>query len=78
MNIMVFRAVKPCYDYDFLAIPQRQYIIFQDCEMEIEISKEGKRNFKGDDILLIENIDEKVHKTRNLVDIERSLVFRTI
>ena len=46
--------------------------------MEIEISKEGKRNFKGDDILLMENIEEKVHKTRNLVDVERSLVFRTI
>lgn len=73
---MVFRAVKPCYD--FLNTPQRQYIILQDGEMEIETSKEGKRNFKGGDILLMEDIEEKVHKTRNLVDIERSLVFRTI
>lgn len=75
---IIFRTVKPSYDYDFHNAPQRQYIILQDGEIEIETSKGEKRNFKGGDILLMEDTEGKGHKTRNLVDIERRSVFITL
>lgn len=65
---MFFRTVKPSYDYDFHNAPAKQYIILLDGKIEIETSKGEKRNFKGGDILLMEDTDGKGHKTRNLVD----------
>ena len=75
---IIFRTVKPSYDYDFHNAPQKQYIILLDGEIEIETSKGEKRNFKGGDILLMEDTEGKGHKTRNLVDIERRSVFITL
>lgn len=75
---MIFRTVKPSYDYDFHNAPAKQYIILLDGEIEIETSKGEKRNFKGGDVLLLEDTEGKGHKTRNLVDIERRSIFITI
>jgi hypothetical protein len=72
---LVFRKVKPSYDYDFHNAPQRQYIILLDGKIEIETSLGDKRIFKGGDILLAEDTEGKGHKTRNLENMERKSVF---
>lgn len=74
---IIFRTVKPEYDYDFHNAPQKQYIILLDGEIEIETSLGEKRTFKGGEILLVEDTDGKGHKTRNLQNIERRSVFIT-
>ena len=75
---IIFRRVKPSYDYDFHNAPQRQYIILLDGEIEIETSLGEKRIFRGGDILLMEDTEGKGHKTRNLQNIERRSVFITL
>lgn len=72
---VVFRKVKPSYDYDFHNAPQKQFIILLDGEIEIETSLGEKRTFKGGDILLMEDTQGKGHKTRNLQNIERNSIF---
>lgn len=74
---LIFRKVKPDYDYDFHTAPQKQYIILLDGEIEIETSLGDKRTFKGGDILLMEDTQGKGHKTRNLQNIERKSIFIT-
>ncbi len=75
---MVFRKVKPDYDYDFHNAPQKQYIILLDGEIEIETSLGEKRTFKGGDILLMDDTEGKGHKTRNVQNIERRSIFITL
>ncbi|HRE51949.1 MAG TPA: hypothetical protein PK339_11035 [Flavitalea sp.] len=75
---VIFRKVKPAYDYDFHHAPQRQYIILLDGEIEIETSLGEKRIFKGGDILLVEDTQGKGHKTRNLQNTERKSIFITL
>jgi hypothetical protein len=72
---VMFRKVKPTYDYDFHTAPQRQFIILLDGEIEIETSLGEKRTFKGGNILLMEDTEGKGHKTRNLQNVERKSVF---
>lgn len=75
---IIFRKVKPDYDYDFHHPPQKQYILLLDGEIEIETSLGEKRTFKGGDILLLEDTWGKGHKTRNLQNVERKSVFITL
>ena len=75
---MIFRKVKPDYDYDFHNAPQKQYILLLDGEIEIETSLGEKRMFKGGDILLLEDTQGKGHKTRNIQNMERRSIFITI
>jgi hypothetical protein len=72
---LVFRTVKPGYDYDFHNAPQRQFIFLLDGEIEIETSLGEKRIFKGGDVLLAEDTEGKGHKTRNLQNAERRSAF---
>lgn len=75
---VLFRKVLPSYDYDFHTAPAKQYIILLDGEIEIETSLGEKRSFKGGDILLLEDITGKGHKTRNLLPMVRSSIFITL
>lgn len=75
---IVFREVKPGYDYDFHTAPQRQFIILLDGEIEIETSLGAKRIFKGGEILLMEDTEGKGHKTKNLLPVKRKSVFITL
>lgn len=75
---VIFRKVKPGYDYDFHNAPQKQYVILLDGEIEIETSLGEKRTFKGGDILLVEDTKGKGHKSRNLLNMERKSVFITL
>ena len=75
---IIFRKVKPDYNYDFHNAPQKQYIILLDGEIEIETSLGEKRTFKGGEILLVEDTRGKGHKTRNLQNMERKSIFITL
>lgn len=75
---LIFRTVKPDYDFDFHNTPQKQYIILLDGEIEIETSLVVKRTFKEGDILLMEDTEGKGHKTRNIDNIERRSIFITL
>jgi hypothetical protein len=75
---IVFREVEPAYDWDFHPAPQQQYIVLLDGEIEIETSLHDKRIFKGGDILLVEDVSGKGHKTKNLKAIKRKSIFITL
>lgn len=75
---LIFREVAPSYDWDFHTAPQRQYIILLDSEIEIETSLGEKRNFKAGEILLMEDIKGKGHKTKNILPMPRKSLFITL
>lgn len=75
---IIFRKVLPSYDYDFHYAPARQYIILLDGAIEIETSLGEKRQFKASNILLVEDITGKGHRTRNLLPAVRSSIFVTL
>ncbi len=70
-----FRKVSADYDYDFHCAPQRQYIVLLDGGIEIENSLGGIRQFETGEILLVEDITGKGHKTKNLEKKERTSLF---
>lgn len=72
---IVFRKVKADYDFDFHTAPNRQYIILQDGEIEIETSLGAIRKFQQGDLLLVEDTFGKGHKTRNIKKAIRSSIF---
>lgn len=72
---MQFRKVSADYDYDFHHAPQKQYIILLDGGVEIETSLGEIRQFQTREILLVEDISGKGHKTKNLEKKERTSVF---
>ncbi|MBP2616681.1 hypothetical protein [Chryseobacterium jejuense] len=61
-----FREVSADYDYDFHCAPQKQYIVLLDGGVEIETSLGEKRKFQTGEILLVEDVNGKGHKTKNL------------
>ncbi len=72
---IMFREVVPTYDYDFHNAPQKQYIILLDGEIEIETSLGEKRKFAGGEVLLMEDISGKGHRTRNITPQKRKSIF---
>lgn len=73
---IIFRKVKPSYDYDYHTAPQKQYVLLLDGEIETSLGE--KRIFKGGEILLLEDTQGKGHKTRNIQNIERKSIFITL
>jgi hypothetical protein len=78
VDSMIFREVESSCDWDFHPAPQRQYIVLLDGEIEIETSLHEKRVFKGGDVLLMEDITGKGHKTKNLKTAKRKSIFITL
>src|SRR5690625_3516739 len=72
---VTFRGETPGYDYDFHTAPDRQFIILLDGETEIEAPPGEKRRFGAGEILLMEDVTGKGHKTRNLQKIRRKSIF---
>ncbi|CEJ68705.1 cupin domain-containing protein [Chryseobacterium oranimense] len=72
---MQFRKVSAEYDYDFHHAPQRQYIVLLDGGVEIQTSLGEIRQFQTGEILLVEDISGKGHKTKNLEKKERTSIF---
>lgn len=75
---VIFREVLPTYDWDFHPAPQRQYIVLLDGEIEIETSLGDKRTFRQGEIVLVEDITGKGHKTKNVMPMERKSLFITL
>lgn len=75
---IIFRKVKPDYDFDFHQAPARQYIILQEGAIEIETSLGEKRIFEPGNVLLVEDTSGKGHRTRNLKKAVRSSIFVTL
>jgi hypothetical protein len=70
-----FRKVSADYDYDFHCAPQKQYIVLLNGGVEIETSLGEKRKFQTGEIILVEDITGKGHKTKNLEPKERQSLF---
>lgn len=70
-----FRENGPDYNWDFHTAPDRQFIILLDGEIEITTSLGEVRNFKGGDIILVEDIKGKGHKTKNIKSQLRRSIF---
>lgn len=75
---IIFREVEPSCDYDFHTAPQKQYIILLDGVIQIETSLGDTRILKSGDILLVEDVSGKGHRTKNLEQKKRRSVFITI
>lgn len=75
---LIFRKVIEQYDYAFHNAPARQYIALMDGEIEIETSTGEIRTFKGGDVLLVEDVTGKGHRSRNLKEVVRSALFITL
>src|SRR5690606_23348104 len=75
VSSLQLRKVSPDYDYDFHRAPQRQYIVLLDGGVEIETSLGEKRKFTTGEILLVEDVTGKGHKTKNLEKKERTSLF---
>lgn len=75
VNELFFRENEPNYDWDFHTAPAQQFIVLLDGEIEIETSLGDKRRFKGGDILLVEDVTGKGHRTRNIMQTTRRSLF---
>src|SRR5690606_543113 len=61
---VIFRENDPTYDYDWHCAPQRQFIVLLDGAIDLEVSDGEKRSFRGGDILLVEDMAGRGHRTR--------------
>jgi len=75
---IIFRENDGDYDYDWHRAPQRQYIVLLDGEIELETSDGEKRRFGGGDILLVEDVSGRGHRTRTVNNEPRRSVFVTL
>jgi hypothetical protein len=78
VNNIIFRETDADYDYDWHCAPQRQYIVLLDGEIELETSDGEKRRFRGGDILLVEDVSGRGHRTRTVNNSPRRSVFVTL
>ncbi len=78
VSSIIFREVKPDYDYDFHNAPRKQYLILIDGAIEIETTLGEKREFHAGNVLLLEDTQGKGHRTRNLERAVRRSIFIVI
>lgn len=71
---VVFRETDAAYDFDWHPAPRKQWIILLDGRISIETGDGEVREFGGGDVLLVEDIEGRGHKTKQLsTGIRRSL-----
>ena len=75
---IVFRENDADYKYDWHTAPEKQYIIMLDGKIEIEVSDGEKRTFCGGDILLVEDVRGRGHRTRVTDNKPRRSIFVTV
>ena len=63
-NRVIFRETEPSYDYDWHRPPQKQWIVLLDGEISIENGDGETRTFRGGNVLLMEDLHGRGHKTR--------------
>ncbi len=74
---LMFRKVPPDYD-DFHNAPAKQLVVLLNGAVEIETSLGVKRVFNSGEVLLMEDVDGKGHRSRNVERSERSSLFITL
>ncbi len=72
---VIFRKNDPDYDYDWHNAPARQYIVLLDGAIELEVSDGEKRVLRGGEVLLVEDVTGKGHRTKHLEPKERRSMF---
>lgn len=75
---IIFRRTGPDYDYDWHNAPQRQYIIMLDGEVDVEIGDGTVRRFSTGDILLVEDVTGRGHRSKAVNNESRTSVFVTL
>lgn len=70
---VVYRTVDAATDHDWHPAPRRQLVVLLDGAIEIEVGDGEKRRFGGGDVLLVEDIRGRGHRTRTLAGPRRSL-----
>lgn len=75
---IIFREVVESYDYTYHTAPHKQYILLLDGGIEIETSLGDKRIFHAGEVLLVEDVTGKGHRSKNLLPAKRRSVFITI
>ncbi len=77
VKTIIFREVEATYNYNFHNTPQKQYLVLIDGGIEIESTLGEKRQFQAGDVLLLEDIEGKGYRTRNLEIRKRKSIFIT-
>ncbi len=72
---ILFRENKADYNWDFHNSPEKQFIILLDGEIEITTSLGETMQFSAGEILLMEDITGKGHKTKNINTQIRKSIF---
>lgn len=75
---IIFRRTEPDYDYDWHNAPQRQYIIMLDGAVDVETGDGTVRRFSTGDILLVEDVTGRGHKSKAVDNQRRTSVFVTL
>lgn len=70
-----FRENSADYYWDYHNPPSKQFIILLDGVIEITTSLGEKRQFSGGDILLLEDLEGKGHRTEHIKKEKRKSVF---
>lgn len=70
-----FRQNSADYNWDFHTVPEKQFVVLLDGGIEIETSLGLKKTFNSGEILLLEDITGKGHRTRNLSSSIRHSLF---
>lgn len=75
VKFLQFRENVADYYWDFHNAPARQFIILLDGEIEITTSLGEKRRFSAGNILLVEDVEGKGHRTENISKEPRKSIF---
>ena len=75
---LIFRENEAGYDWDFHNAPARQFIVMLDGAVEVEVSDGEKRVFRGGDVLLVEDITGRGHRSRHVSPQPRRSIFITL
>jgi quercetin dioxygenase-like cupin family protein len=62
---MMLRENEPGYDFDWHVAPRRQYIVMLEGLVEIQVSDGETRTFAPGEIILVEDLTGKGHKSRS-------------
>ncbi|TYO96117.1 hypothetical protein EDC39_11564 [Geothermobacter ehrlichii] len=75
---LIFRLTDGDYDYDWHNAPERQYVIMLEGEVDIEAGSGEVRRFGPGDILLVEDVDGRGHRSRAVDGRPRRSLFITL
>lgn len=72
---VVFRETGAEYDYDWHPAPARQFVVLLNGEIEIEVGNGEIRRFAGGEVILLEDVAGRGHRTRNVGPVPRRSLF---